>query len=215
MANINEEYINEYIRNIIPKNKDFLLDMEEYALENHIPIILPEVAQLIKVLIMTNKPKSILEIGTAIAYSALVMCDTLEGNCKITSIERREDMISLAEHFISKTPYKNNINIIHGDAIDVLDNIDDKFDLIFMDAAKGQYMEFFNKSINLLNQGGMIIADNVLFRGMVASDKLVERRKITIVKRLRKFLKYINEVEGFVSAVIPIGDGVALIYREV
>ena len=82
-----------------------------------------------------------------------------------------------------------------------------------MDAAKGQYIEFFNKSIDLLNPRGIILADNVLFRGMVASDELVIRRKITIVKRLRKFLKYINEVEGFVSAVIPIGDGVALIYR--
>ncbi|MDR7870037.1 MAG: O-methyltransferase [Tissierellaceae bacterium] len=215
MTNINEEYIDEYLRELVPKNKDFLVKMEEYAENNHVPIVQPEVAQLMKVLLRANKPKTILEIGTAIGYSALVMSDTLDGNCKITTIERREDMIELAEKFISDTDYKDNIKIIHGDANEVLDNISDKYDMIFMDAAKGQYMEFFNKSIDLLNPGGMIIADNVLFRGMVASDELVIRRKITIVKRLRKFLKHINEVEGFTSAVIPIGDGVALIYREV
>lgn len=214
MTNINEEYIDEYLRDLVPKNKDFLVTMEEYAEKNHVPIVQAEVAQLMKVLLRSNKPKKILEIGTAIGYSALVIADTLGGDCHITSIERREDMIGLAEDFISRTPYKKNINIIHGDANEVLDSIEGSYDLIFMDAAKGQYMEFFEKCTNLLRPGGMIIADNVLFRGMVASDELVIRRKITIVKRLRKFLKYINEVEGFTSSVIPIGDGVALIYKE-
>lgn len=214
MSNINETYIDEYVRELVPKNKDFLIDMENYADENHVPIVQPEVAQLMKVLLKSNKPKNILEIGTAIGYSSLVMMDTLNGECSITTIERREDMINLAKDFISKTPYGNNIHVIQGDANEVLDAIDDKFDLIFMDAAKGQYIEFFNKCMYLLNPGGMIIADNVLFRGMVATDKLVIRRKITIVKRLRRFLEYINEVEGFTSCVIPIGDGVALIYRE-
>ena len=214
LTNINEDYIDEYLRALVPRNKDFLVHMEEYAEENHVPIVQPEVAQLIKVLLRSNKPKSILEIGTAIGYSALVMMDTLDGDCNITTIERNEDMIKQAKDFISKSPYKDNIHIIQGDANEALDHIQGPFDLIFMDAAKGQYMEFFNKSIDLLNTGGLIIADNVLFRGMVATDELVIRRKITIVKRLRKFLKYINEVEGFTSSVIPIGDGVALIYKE-
>lgn len=214
MTNINENYIDEYLRELLPERKDFLEKMEAYAQENHVPIIEPEVAQLIKVLLRSNKPKTILEIGTAIGYSALVMMDTLEGDCHITTIERREDMIDLAKDFISKTPYQDNIKIIQGDANEVLDTIEDTYDLIFMDAAKGQYIEFFNKCMDLLNPGGMIIADNVLFRGMVASDDLVIRRKITIVKRLRKFLKYINEIEGFTSSVIPLGDGLALIYKE-
>ena len=214
MTNINEEYIDEYLRELLAKSKEFLIRMEEYAEENHVPIVQPEVAQLMKVLLRSNKPKKILEIGTAIGYSALVMMDTLEGKCHITSIERREDMIDLAKDFISKTPYGDNITIIQGDANEALDQLEGSYDLIFMDAAKGQYMEFFDKCTKLLNPGGMIIADNVLFRGMVASDELVIRRKITIVKRLRKFLKYINEVEGFTSSVIPIGDGVALIYKE-
>lgn len=214
MTNINEEYIEEYLRKLVPKKKDFLIRMEVYAEENHVPIVEPEVAQLIKVLLKSKQAKTILEIGTAIGYSALLMCDALDGKCHITTIERREDMIQLASEFISDSKYKDSIKIINGDANQVLDDISEKFDLIFMDAAKGQYMEFFNKSMDLLNPGGIIIADNVLFRGMVASDKLVNRRKITIVKRLREFLKYINEVEGFESAIIPIGDGVALIYKE-
>lgn len=214
MTNINEEYIEEYLRSLIPISKDFLIEMEEYAGKNHIPIVDPEVAQLMRVLLKSLRPRNILEIGTAIGYSALVMADSLDGACNITTIERRDDMISLAKDFISRTPYKENIKIIHGDANELLDNIIDRFDLIFMDAAKGQYLEFFNKSLDLLTPGAMILADNVLFRGMVASDGLVVRRKITIVKRLREFLKYINEIEGFTSSVVPIGDGLALIYRE-
>lgn len=214
MTNINEEYIDEYLRELLPKRKDFLSTMEVYAEENHVPIVEPEVAQLIRVFLRSRKPKTILEIGTAIGYSALVMVDTLGGNCHITTIERQENMVDLAKAFISKTPYEKNIEILQGDANDVLDHIEGTFDMIFMDAAKGQYIEFFNKCMKLLKPGGMIIADNVLFRGMVASDELVVRRKITIVKRLRKFLKYINEVEGFTSSVIPIGDGLALIYKE-
>lgn len=214
MVNINEEYINDYIRELVPENIDFLVKMEEYAEENHVPIVQPEVAQLMKVILRMKKPKRILEIGTAIGYSALLMAETLKGDCSITTIERREDMVELAQDFISRSPYEDKIEIIRGDALEVLYQLDEKYDLIFMDAAKGQYIEFFNRSMDLLNPGGIIIADNVLFRGMVATDELVIRRKITIVKRLRRFLSYINEVEGFVSATIPIGDGVALIYRE-
>ncbi len=214
MSNINEEYIEEYLRELVPKSEGIFLEMEEYARINHIPIVQPEVAQLMRVLVKASRPKNILEIGTAIGYSALIMCDSLDGDCNITTIERRDDMIPLAEKYISRSPYKDNIRIIHGEANDILDNLLERYDLIFMDAAKGQYMEFFNKSMDLLNPGGMIIADNVLFRGMVASDELVIRRKITIVKRLREFLKYINEIEGYSSSIIPIGDGLALIYRE-
>lgn len=214
MTNINEDYIEDYLRGLVKGGQGFLADMEKYAEDNHVPIVEPEVAQLLRVLLKSMKPKRILEIGTAIGYSALVMMDTLKGNCKITTIEIREDMVELAQDFLSKSPYGDRVEVIHGDASQVLERLEGKFDLIFMDAAKGQYIDFFDKSIKLLNPDGIIIADNVLFRGMVASDNLVIRRKITIVKRLRRFLKYINELEGFTSCVIPIGDGVALIHKE-
>lgn len=215
MSHINEGYIEEYIRDITPKNPAYLREMEDFAEENHIPIIEAESAQFLKLQLKIHQPKRILEIGTAIGYSSLIMSEALAGDCKITTIERRDDMIEMAINYIGKTPYEKNINILKGEAQEVLADLKDEYDLIFMDAAKGQYLEFFNQSIRLLKPGGLIISDNVLFKGMVATDELVIRRKITIVKRLRKFLKYINEIEGFTSCVIPIGDGMALTYREV
>lgn len=214
LSNINNDYIEEYIRELLPEREDKFQAMEKYAQENHIPIIEPEVAQFLIVQLKALKPKKILEIGTAIGYSSLVFAKALDGACNITTIERRKDMINIALENIIDLGYKENIDIIEGQAEDILANLNEKYDLIFIDAAKGQYLEFFNQALKLLNPKGMIISDNVLFRGMVASDELVIRRKITIVKRLREFLKYINEIEGYSSAILPIGDGLALTYKE-
>ena len=211
---INEEYIEEYIRSLLPENNNNLQVMEKYAVDYHIPIVQPEVAQLLKLLLKMKKPKNILEVGTAIGYSSLIMAEATEGKTSITTIERRKDMIELAMENISKTSYKENIKILEGDAEEVLLTLDEKYDFIFLDAAKGQYMDFFNKCIKYLNNGGIIVSDNVLYKGMVATDTLVIRRKKTIVKRLRAFLQYINEIEGYTSSIIPIGDGVAITYRE-
>ena len=214
MTNINEEFIEKYIRSILPDNTSNLQTMEQYALENHVPIIEPEVAQLLKVLLKSQKPKNILEVGTAIGYSALIMAEVTDENCHITTIERRADMVQLALENISATTYKERIKILEGEAIELLPNLEEKYDFIFLDAAKGQYLEFFNYCIQYLNPGGMIVSDNVLFKGMVASDALVIRRKKTIVKRLRTFLQHINNLEGYTSCVMPLGDGVALTYKE-
>lgn len=215
LTNINEDYILEYIRGILPETKEYLRSLEDYAEEHHVPIIEPEVAQFMKTLLKMHRPKNILEVGTAIGYSALVMAEALDGNCKITTIERRKDMIELAKANLQKTPYKDNIIILDGEAEEILPNIEKMYDFIFIDAAKGQYLEFFRMCTHLLNPGGIILSDNVLFKGMVATDELVVRRKRTIVNRLRTFLQYINEIDGYTSSVIPIGDGMALTYREV
>ena len=214
MTNINEEYIEEYIRSILPENELYLKKLELYAEENHVPIVEIEVAQLLKVLLKIHRPKNILEIGTAIGYSALIMASSTAENCKITTIERRLDMVDLAKNNINNTKYKNRIKVLYGEADEILPNLDEKYDFIFLDAAKGQYLQFFNHCMELLNAKGVIVSDNVLFKGMVASDELVVRRKKTIVKRLRQYLKYINHLEGYTSCIIPIGDGVALTYRE-
>lgn len=213
MVNINEEYIDEYIRMLLPM-KESLKIMENYAEENHVPIIQPEVAQLLRILLKINKPKNILEIGTAIGYSAIIMANNTSKETKIISIERRNDMVKLAEENIKKHDYSNKIEIFEGDAIEVIPTLKNKYDFIFLDAAKGHYMDFFTESMSLLEVGGIIVSDNVLFKGMVASDNLVIRRKKTIVKRLREFLRYINEIEGYTSSVIPIGDGLAITYKE-
>ncbi|HEY8361459.1 MAG TPA: O-methyltransferase [Tissierellaceae bacterium] len=214
MSQINEDYIEEYIRSLLPVSSGILADLEKYALDNHVPIVQPEVAQLLKVLLKIKNPKNILEIGTAIGYSAILMAENSSDNCKITTIERRKDMVEKALENISKTPYKDRIKVLEGEAEEILSSLNDKYDFIFLDAAKGQYMEFFNKCINLLEKGGIVVSDNVLYKGMVATDELVIRRKKTIVKRLRTFLKYINETEGYISCIIPIGDGLAITYKE-
>ncbi len=213
MSHINEEYIEDYIRGILPNSKPYLRGLEIYAENNHIPIVEKEVAQFLKLLLKIHQPKNILEIGTAIGYSALIMAESNE-IARITTIERSPKMIELAKENINNTVYKDRIKILEGEAQEILPNLNEKYDFVFLDAAKGQYLEFFNMCMNLLEPSGLIVSDNVLFRGMVASDKLVIRRKKTIVKRLRKYLEYINEIDGYVSAIIPIGDGVALSYRE-
>src|SRR5699024_1235272 len=116
------------------------------------------------------------------------MADALNGDCKITSIERREDMLELAKKNIYTSPYKDNINLILGEAEEVIPNIDKKFDFIFIDAAKGQYLKFFNICIDYLNSNGVILSNNVLLKGMVEMNKLVLRRNIRIVNRLRKLI---------------------------
>lgn len=214
MTNINEEYIEDYIRSIIPSNKDYLVEIERYAHDNHVPIIEPEVAQLIKVLLKNNKPKNILEVGTAIGYSALIMAEAADKETKITTIERREDMVDIAMKNIANSPFKERIKIITGDAQDILPKLNETYDFIFLDGAKGQYLEFFKYCSEYLEPGGLIMSDNVLFKGMVATDDLVIRRKKTIVKRLRTFLQYINNIDGYTSCVMPLGDGVALTYKE-
>lgn len=212
--NINEEFIEDYIRSITPKNTDYLTNLELYAHENHVPIIERETAQLLKVLLKTNKPKNILEVGCAIGYSALIMAESTDGDTKITTIERNEAMVELAKENIDGSEYKDKIRILQGDAEEILPHLSETYDFIFLDAAKGQYMEFFNYCASLLKKGGMIVSDNVLYKGMVATDELVVKRKKTIVRRLRSYLQYINELDGYTSCVIPIGDGVALTYKE-
>ncbi|MGO1368260.1 MAG: O-methyltransferase [Senegalia sp. (in: firmicutes)] len=212
MGNINKDYIEEYIRKIIPKKDDFLIGLEKFAYENHIPIIHPEVAEFMKVLIKIKGAKNILEIGTAIGYSAIIMANSMDEG-RITTIERRQDMIDIAKKNIEKLSLKN-IDIINGEAKEILPKLNQKFDFIFIDAAKGKYMEFLPYCIDMLEENGIILSDNVLFKGMVANDDLVERRKKTIVRRMRKYLDYISNHESLTTSIIPIGDGMAISYKE-
>lgn len=214
MVNINEDYIEDYIRSLYPSHEGILKELEVYASKNHVPIIEREVAQLLKVILKVNKPKRILEVGTAIGYSAILMARSTEDDCSITTIERRKDMVDIARKNIDCAGYNGRIQVIHGDAQDILKDLKGKYDFIFLDAAKGHYLDFFNNCVKLLDLGGIIVSDNVLYKGMIASDKLVVRRKRTIVKRLREYLKYINNLENFETCVIPIGDGVSITYRE-
>lgn len=213
MSNIVDSFIEEYIREMLPKNTGIIKELEDYAEKNHVPIIQPEVGKFIEIIIKMNKVKSILEVGTAIGYSALTFSKAIEGNGKIVSIEKREDMYKLAKENIKRAGHEFEIEVFLGDAKDLLDNIDGKFDMIFLDAAKGHYLEFFMSCIDKLNDNGIIVSDNVLYKGMIATDKYVKRRKITIVKRMREYLDYISNHPRLITSIIPIGDGVALSYK--
>jgi predicted O-methyltransferase YrrM len=162
------------------------------------------------VLIKSANIKSILEVGTAIGYSAIHMGLCAGEGFSITTVERNEESAVKAAAYIKQAGMENNINIITGDASELLKDIPGSFDMIFVDAAKGQYMEFMKDSIGKLRTGGLFVCDNVLFRGMVAERSLLIRRKITIVKRLKKFLSFISSCESLQTTVIPMGDGMSI-----
>ncbi len=211
---INYDYITEYIRATIKPNTGLLAQLEQYADENHVPIIQPEVAALLKVLGKLNKPARILEVGTAIGYSSILFSGFLKPGGVIDTIERNEQMIELARKNIKTAGLQDTINVIAGDAMEVLGCLDKQYDMIFLDAAKGQYSEFLEQSKRMLASGGLLISDNVLYKGMIATDELVVRRKKTIVTRMRSFLKTLCQDESFETSIIPIGDGVALSYKK-
>jgi predicted O-methyltransferase YrrM len=210
MSNISHDYIEEYIRGLIPEKQGHIKVMEDYAKEYDVPVIHPEVAQFLRVLIKSHGVKRILEIGTAIGYSASIMALAAGEGCEIVTIERDEEMIKLAEGNIRELGFENNIKIMPGDAMEVLEQVHGKFDMIFMDAAKGHYDHFLPLCMSLLKVNGLIVSDNVLFRGMVATNKLLIRRKITIVKRMRKYLSHISNMNELETVVLPIGDGIAM-----
>ena len=209
---INLDYITEYLHKLIPESDSQLKALEGYAEKNAVPIIHREVKAMLEVLCMLKKPMKILEIGTAIGYSASVMAKASPKGVKITSIEREPEMTKLALENIKKSGLEENIRVIEGDALEVLPLLSSKYDLIFMDAAKGYYNEFFDSVINLLNDGGLLICDNVLYKGMTATDELVKRRQKTIVGRMREYLEMLCNHKKLKTSVIPIGDGVTISY---
>ena len=210
--NINYEYIIRYIRDTIPERSGFLKELEKYAKENSVPISQPEAIRLTEILLKLKNPEKILEVGTAIGYSAIRMA--LSSEASITTIEISDEMADKAEENIKNAGFSDRIRVLRGDAAEVLKTVDGEFDVIFIDAAKGHYMDFFNECERLLKKGGLLISDNVLYKGMTATDELVVRRKITIVRRLRAYLEMLKENENYSTAIIPIGDGVALSIRE-
>lgn len=206
--NINYEYIIRYIRDTIPKCEGFLAELETYAKRNSVPISQPEAIRLTEILLKLKKPQKILEVGTAIGYSAIRMA--LSSEADITTIEISEETADIAEVNIKRAGLTERISVLRGDAKDVLKAMEDEFDFIFIDAAKGHYMDFFAECDRMLKKGGLLISDNVLYKGMTATDELVVRRKITIVRRLRAYLEMLKSNKNYSTAIVPIGDGVAL-----
>lgn len=207
--NINFDYISQFLNDIYVD--DDYLELRKFGLENNIPIMKLESKEFIKSLLKIYKPKKILEIGTAIGYSSLVM--EKYSNADILTIEKSSDMYEIALSNFKK--YNKNIKIINEDAIKALNELEQGFDFVFVDANKAHYKDYFNRvNDDLLINGGIIVCDNILFRGEVTNDDLVEKRQITIVKRLRDFLSYITDLDGIHTSVLPIGDGITVSIKE-
>lgn len=215
MSNINSESVEKYIRKLSLEDKE-TEDMREYAELHNVPIIEPEVKDFLKVMLKMKKPKTILEIGTAIGYSAIIMSLFTPKDTKIYTIERNEKMYELAKINISSKSMNDKITLIEGDALEVLEkNLENigNIDLLFIDGAKSKYEDIFNIVSEKLLKGSIIIADNVLFKGMITDDSLVVRRKKTIVRKMRNYLEYVMGDENLVTSIVPIGDGVAISYK--
>lgn len=214
MSGITYDYMEEYLRGLIGENKGILKELEDFAKENGVPIVQKEAGKFLEFMVSMKRPLKILELGTAIGYSSILMYNAAKTNPDIVTIERSQEMIKLAKENLKKFNLEDKITIKEGDCLEILENLDEEFDLIFMDAGKGHYNHFLPHCLRLLKQDGIIIADNVLFRGMVPSDDLVKRRKITIVKRMRTYLGMVSNDENLITSVIPMGDGIAITKRR-
>ena len=214
MGNIVNNLVEDYIRNTLKDKEGLLRELEVYANENNVPIVHKEVSDLLKVLLKVQRPKKILEVGCAIGYSSILFASSLDGEVEIITVERNEKMIEKAKENIKRAGLEDKITILEGDAEELLKTVDGEFDMIFLDAAKGQYKLFYDMVIDKLKVDGLLISDNILYKGMVAHDDFVIRRKKTIVKRMRNYLDYISNCDYLDTSLIPIGDGVALSYKN-
>ncbi|OAA82687.1 O-methyltransferase [Clostridium ljungdahlii] len=214
MSGVAYEYMENYIRSLIGEHDGILKEMEEYARLNSVPIVHKEVARFLELMITVKKPLKILELGTAIGYSAILMSLSSHKKSHITTVERDKHMIEIARKNVERYKFEQHIDIIEGDCLEVLKSMQEQYDFIFMDAGKAHYNHFLPYCLKLLNEEGIIVADNALFRGMIASDELVKRRKITIVKRMREYLNTISDHDKFITSIIPMGDGIAVTVRR-
>ena len=207
--------ITEYLHSLETSRGELLDTIEKKAIEDGVPIIRSETAALLRSLTAALRPENILEIGTAVGYSALQMCQVMPENCHITTIEKYEKRIRQAKENFRKAGEESRITFLEGDADMWLKELKGKqFDLVFMDAAKGQYLNWLPLLLDLMPVGAVLISDNVLQDGDVVQSRFaVQRRNRTIHSRMREYLYELKHMEEFETAVIPIGDGVTISTR--
>lgn len=211
---VNERLVT-YINSLDRGNTPFLNQLEMDALKNQVPIIRREIQSLLKVLLRIKTPSRILEVGTAVGFSALLMSTYGPENCRITTIENYDKRIPIARENFKKAGKEEQITLLEGDAREILKTLEEPFDFIFMDAAKGQYIHFLPDILRLLSRGGILISDNVLQDGdIIESHFAVERRNRTIYKRMREYLSALKNSDVLETSILPLGDGVALSVKK-
>ncbi len=210
-----DERMRTYINSLDMGNTPFLENLEQYALENRVPIIRREMQSFIKMFLALNQPKRILEVGTAIGFSTLLMCEYGPKDLEIVTIENYEKRIPIAKENFRKAQREEQITLLEGDAGEILKELDGSFDMIFMDAAKGQYINWLPDVMRLMKKGGVLISDNVLQEGdIIESHYLMERRNRTIYKRMREYLYELKHNPALVTSILPLGDGVTVSVKQ-
>ena len=206
-----DERIVTFINSMETENSEILEAIEKEALDTCVPIIRKEMQSFLKVLITIQKPMRILEVGTAVGFSALLMSEYAPEGCEIITIEKYEKRIPIARENFRRAGKEQQITLLEGDASEVLKDLYQSFDFIFMDAAKGQYIHFMPEVLRLLADGGTLVSDNVMQDGDIIESRFaVERRNRTIHARMREYLYELKHKEGVVTSILPLGDGVAV-----
>lgn len=206
-----DERMVTFIDSLDRGNTPFLDEIEKYALQNRVPVIRKSMQSLLKFLLALSKPRNILEVGTAIGFSSLLMSEYGPDDCHITTIEKYEKRIPQAKENFRRAGAEGRITLLEGDAADILKELSGSYDLIFMDAAKGQYIIFLPDILRLLAPGGLLVSDNVLQDGDIVESRFaVTRRNRTIHARMRDYLYELKHHPQLETVILPVGDGAAL-----
>ena len=206
-----DERMTTFINSLDAGNTPFLNQIEEEAIETNVPIIRTDMQSFMKFLLAESQPMQILEVGAAIGFSALLMSTYAPQGCHITTIENYEKRIPIARENIARAGKEQDITLLEGDAQKILPTLTGDYDLIFMDAAKGQYLSFLPEVLRLLKPGGLLVSDNVLQDGDIMESRYaVTRRNRTIHSRMRDYLYELKHHPELTTAILPVGDGVAV-----
>ena len=204
-----------YINSLDRGNTPFLEELEQTALRDRVPVIRRDMQSFIKTFLAMNQPGRILEVGTAIGFSTLLMCEYGREDLQIVTIENYDKRIPIARENFRRAGREDQITLLEGDAGELLKTLEGPFDMIFMDAAKGQYIHWLPDIRRLMTKGSVLISDNVLQEGdIIESHYLVERRKRTIYKRMREYLYELKHDPSFVTSILPLGDGVTVSVKQ-
>lgn len=210
-----DERFSCYMNSLDPGHSPFLENLEQEAKAAYVPIIRRQMQSFLRMFLTMQQPKKVLEVGTAVGFSAILMCEYLSADSHITTIENYAKRIPIARENFERSGYADRITLLEGDAADVLPTLTDSYDFIFMDAAKGQYIHFLPDVLRLMHPGSVLITDNVLQDGdIIESHFAVERRNRTIYKRMREYLYTLTHHEQLVTSILPVGDGITVsVYR--
>ncbi len=210
-----EERLVDYLHSLETENSEILEQIEREALNDGVPIIRKEMQSFLKVLLRIKKPLHILEVGTAVGFSAILMSEYVAENCKITTIENYEKRIPVARDNFKRAGKEAQITLIEGDAMEALKGLEGSYDFVFMDAAKGQYIAYLPEVLRILSPEGILVSDNVLQNGEIIESRfVVERRDRTIHSRMREYLYTLKHHEELETSILPLGDGVALSIKK-